>query len=61
MEKPTTLTKAGAKHINTTMSPADIARLDKAAEKLATTKGRLIKAVMLDWLDAFEADNSNKE
>lgn len=61
MEKPKTLVKAGAKNINTTMSPADIARLEKAAEKLSTTKGRLIKAVMLDWLDAFEADTTNKE
>lgn len=42
--------------INTTMSQADIDRLDAVCKKHKTTKGRLISSIVLEWLDNYEAE-----
>lgn len=50
-------TKAARKPaINTTVSRADLVRLDAVCKKHGTTKGRLIRAIVLEWLDKYEAE-----
>ncbi len=46
--------------INTTIAKADLERLEIVCKKYDTTKGRLIRAIVLDWLEKYEAEQEAK-